>query len=379
MQAHLTFKQRVEQLAEIKFREDDAYARWVNRSALAGHYPTHMEIRGQAMATMAIFMCSTCAEPYCGGRASCAEQQDLSLEQLRCRSCEWKAQACIEDHRCMKHGHRFAVFKCDFCCDVALYRCHGTTNYCERCHRQAGSQIYYPCPGVGACSLSIPHPCIAEGGENAFRSFVLGCTACHGYQDAAEAYWAEGEFGLQERQWNRFTGGDMLLATLGEREVRQHLQFQQLSVPQADGALACAERLLQLKLGVQSPVDVLSAPGGDAASLKRRLEAVGLRTGGSTLECASRLLLLLDTPLEAVGPEHFSDLDDDELPPLEDINDSEELSLLKDTCGDDGLPLPEDVTCKPVPKASMVPVALLLTVPLALALFLSFVTVEMPS
>merc|ERR1712093_382861 len=105
---------------------------------------------------------------------------------------------------------------------------------------------------------------------------------------------------------------------------------------------------------------------------KRRLEAVGMRTDGmSAFEYASRLLLLLDAPLEAVGPEHF---DDDELPPLEDISDSEELPLLEDTCSDEGLQ--EDVTCKSVKKASMVPVTLLITFTLALALFFSFVTME---
>jgi len=372
MQAHLAFKHRVELIAQGKFQEEDAFGEWVKQSA--SRYPTHREIINEAMATMMIFMCSTCNEPYCGGRASCAEQQDLSLDKLRCTSCEWKVQACVDDNRCMKHGHRYAVFKCDFCCDVALYRCYGTTNFCERCHRQAGSQIVYPCPGVESCSLSIPHPCIGtEDGGGALRSFVLGCTACHGYDCAATACWTEGEFGLQERAWNHFTGGDILLAALGEREVRQQLQLQHPSAPQSDAALACAERLLLLKLGLQSPMDVLSAPGGDAASLKRRLEAVGLRTGGSTLQCASRLLLLLDKPLEAVGIDSFADLDDDALPPLEDINDCEEWSSLNGTFGDDRLPLLECGHGKPVWKA------LLLAVPFALALSLFFVTVEMSS
>merc|ERR1712072_1393852 len=270
------------------------------------------ERRAQAMAKIATFMCSICYEPFCGGRVDCAHQQDLSANDLRCNQCEWanhSGQA--RDQRCMLHGHRFAIFKCDFCCSVATYRCGGNANFCERCHQQAYSNKYYPCPGPSSCSLGLPHPCIlSEQGEGSIRSFVLGCSACLGSEDSTQQglviMGSPGEFGYPERKWENFTGGDMLIAALGEREVRDRLQFQHPTALQNGGAVECAERLLLLELGVRSCEDLLCARGGQRDVLARRLEAVGLHQDGVSVDCAGRLLLLLESAVLALGPEHLA-------------------------------------------------------------------------
>merc|ERR1712178_625418 len=99
-------------------------------------------LRSQAMAQITTFMCNTCNEPYCGGRVECSRQQDLSSSDMMCGLCEWSTHMGeAKDQRCMLHGHRFAVFKCDFCCAVATYRCGGNANFCDRCHEQAYSNI----------------------------------------------------------------------------------------------------------------------------------------------------------------------------------------------------------------------------------------------
>jgi len=239
----------------------------------------------------------------------------------------------------MLHGHSSAMFKCDFCCDVAVYRCFGTTCFCERCHREAGSNRYYPCPGAGECSNCIPHPrIVSEEGEGAVRSFVLGCAVCQGLQDAEPRYPvhfnAEGEFGYAPRRWEMFTGGDMLLAAVGGREVRYRLQWQHPSAPQDGEDVECAERLLLFERGVSCSLDLLEACGHDRLVLGRRLKAVNLAQGRTLLECADRLLLLRDAAIHTLGPEHFAPSLDDELPPLEDVDDSENALPPLESIGD---------------------------------------------
>merc|ERR1712224_495755 len=75
----------------------------------------------------------------------------------------------------MYHGPGSAIFKCDYCCDLAVWDCgEPLGHFCDRCHRNAGSNEYFPCPGPELCVLGIPHP----PNDDANRSFVCGCTRC---------------------------------------------------------------------------------------------------------------------------------------------------------------------------------------------------------
>lgn len=130
-----------------------------------------------------------------------------------------------------------------------------------------------------------------------------------------------GEFGYPERNWDNFAGGDMLLAALGEREVRDRLRLGHPTALQNDGVAECSERLLLLESGAKTSEDLLCSLGGPRDILARRLEAVGLSQHGSSEECARRLLLLLESSVLALGPEHLPDFGDededfDDLPPL---------------------------------------------------------------
>merc|ERR1712096_86 len=328
LRIHLGFKRRIEQLARISFQEDPSFAAWHSKLAYS---PDDQEMCKEAMNTMAMFMCSKCDEPFCGGRISCAQQQDVDADDLCCSRCDWMVRINQEDSRRKLHGHSFALFKCDFCCDIAVYRCFGTTNFCERCHQQSDSGKYYPCPGEDVCSLLIPHPRItSSAGEGAVHSFVLGCSACKGSQEAhlgLVTKGSEGEFGYPKRTWKHFTGGDMLLAGVAEREVRHRLRLHQHSAPQGGSAAECAERLLLLELGWKSLEVLLEAQGGGRAVLQRRLDAVGLRQDGSSLELAKRLFLLRDVSLSALGPEHVVTQDDNQLPPFESVSDDEDIQI----------------------------------------------------
>merc|ERR1712048_102464 len=181
----------------------------------------------------------------------------------------------------------------------------------------------YPCKGAD-CSLCVPHPPItSSNGEGAVRSFVLGCTACQGAVDANEIDCDTSH--LPHRGWNNFRGGDVLLAALGEKEVRLHLQHNHASAVQSGSAVECAERLLLLETNVNQPELLLksveTADSNGLGILQRRLKAVGLSTDGDVFACARRLVLVRNESVAtlAVGQ---SSPEDDELPPLEDLCDN---------------------------------------------------------
>lgn len=125
----------------------------------------------------AFFKCSACTKPFCGGKVSCAEEEDLDTKELVCPECQW--QLGCKDHRCFEHGRKYAIFKCDSCCAPASWSCT-SNHYCERCHNQAGQKKFYPCPGGDKCELGIPHPanCEASHMKKKMIGFVIGCEKC---------------------------------------------------------------------------------------------------------------------------------------------------------------------------------------------------------
>jgi len=302
LQIHKQFQARVEALAARKLAEEDE------------------DMPAKALEVAAVFMCATCDSPFYGGRVQCADQQDLSSEELICTEFEWAATSGYVDYRCIAHGHDFAIYKCDFCCDVAVYRCSGSTNFCERCHERPFENIFHVCKGL-ECSLCVSHPPItSETGEGAVRSFVLGCTACHG-ADANESFLVtageKGEFGYPQRQWAEFTGGDVLLAALGPKEVAIRMAQCHADAVQDGSVAERAERLLLLELNICSAEDVMDSIGSDClAVLQRRLKALGWAAHGDARQCAISLLHCRAGTVSNVTP--FNSEFDDELPPLED-------------------------------------------------------------
>lgn len=211
----------------------------------------------------------------------------------------------------MVHGHLFAVYKCDSCCAAAVWCCDGH-HFCDRCHDDPCSDKHYPCPGPGLCPLGIPHARNTAGNMNRAKegpSFVIGCTACLGHVDengeqedlgGPEGY----DFGYPARDWAAFASGEEVVAALGDEEIRARMRAHRPPLRHEGDLAECAERLLLREQGVRSAEALLEAAGGGAAGgavLRRRLATVGLSCGGQPLECAQRLLFLLqDEPLESL-------------------------------------------------------------------------------
>jgi len=135
------------------------------------------EVPAEERGGWAFFECTKCEKPFCGGKVSCAEEHDLDAQEMICGECKWQAQA--QDHRCMEHGKRYAMFKCDSCCNIATFDCI-SNHYCEDCHRRPGAKKFIPCPGEGKCPLGMPHPAnhTAMHGRERTMGFVLGCFKC---------------------------------------------------------------------------------------------------------------------------------------------------------------------------------------------------------
>jgi len=125
----------------------------------------------------AFFDCGQCRHPFCAGKISCAEEFDLDPSTLICDGCQWSQEA--KDHRCFKHGKDYAIFKCDFCCNVASWACY-SHHYCNYCHDHGGYQHPTPCPGGNKCPLGMAHPPPVQKDDiNKYVvSFVIGCRKC---------------------------------------------------------------------------------------------------------------------------------------------------------------------------------------------------------
>jgi len=123
------------------------------------------------------FMCQKCNHPFCAGKVSCAEEFELDPANLICDGCQWAVEA--KDNRCFKHGKDYALFKCDFCCNVASWACY-SHHYCNYCHDHGGYKHPTPCPGGDLCPLGMPHPPPIQKDDinKSILSFVIGCRKC---------------------------------------------------------------------------------------------------------------------------------------------------------------------------------------------------------
>ena len=75
---------------------------------------------------------------------------------------------------CAKHGGRNMIWKCRYCCNLALFFCFGTTHFCDTCHKVAGRNKTKRCPGVNKCKLMNGNHAV-NGKES-----MLGCEMCLG-------------------------------------------------------------------------------------------------------------------------------------------------------------------------------------------------------
>jgi len=254
MVPHRKLQRECEKIAVDKFCDDGLLTEFQDQ---LGRLPAEEEIRVRATAVMAILQCSDCKEPFCAGKVDCAEAgqvEDVSSKATMCPSCEWTSTAAeANDHRCMVHGHRYAMFKCDSCCAVATWNCF-SNHYCERCHNQACDPKHYPCPGPEKCCLGMPHPPNREAkhGQDVTASFCIGCTGCLGFEASEDLQFNDKNvFGFPIQNWASFENGEAVLAAIGEDEVRARLKVRKPTLVAEQDALCavlCADWLLPIEI-----------------------------------------------------------------------------------------------------------------------------------
>jgi len=93
----------------------------------------------------------------------------------------------------------------------------------------------------------MPHPRNIEAVHccDNFTSFVIGCSACLGCEEADNVNFSvENQFGYPDRDWLSFNCGAEVLASIGEEEVRGRLGDQSLDTSSTE---ECANQLLLLE------------------------------------------------------------------------------------------------------------------------------------
>ena len=97
----------------------------------------------------------------------------MDEEQLMCQSCRLYDMGKREQFMCQKHGIRHIQFKCDFCCNLATYRCRANTYFCEECHENPNRRNKHNCGGnANKCPFNIEHHPTKKGVP------IAGCVIC---------------------------------------------------------------------------------------------------------------------------------------------------------------------------------------------------------
>lgn len=121
-----------------------------------------------------IYPCFKCKKHFIGGRVACDNPEDGEMDQQSkpedylCMGCTGYKQ------KCDIHGDKNMVWKCKFCCNLALFFCHGNTHYCDPCHRLGHRAVVKDCLGVGKCQL------LDGRHEKNGKEAQLGCEMCLG-------------------------------------------------------------------------------------------------------------------------------------------------------------------------------------------------------
>ena len=101
------------------------------------------------------YECTTCHKPFFGGYVDCAIEQEiedreedvLDEDHMKCQTCRLQEMGATQQFMCNYHGLRHIQYKCDYCCNAAVYRCRANTYFCEDCHKEPGRLGKHNCGG----------------------------------------------------------------------------------------------------------------------------------------------------------------------------------------------------------------------------------------
>lgn len=117
------------------------------------------------------YECTDCHKIYLGGLADCQEDaEDNRVLEKRCLSCGAYGKS-----KCNKHGDKSILYKCCYCCEIAVWHCFGTTHFCEPCHNAYINHTIEvkECEDRGKCPLNGEHPT-----SDKKTRFAVGCSQC---------------------------------------------------------------------------------------------------------------------------------------------------------------------------------------------------------
>ena len=105
-------------------------------------------------------------------------EEQLTKESLLCQACNAKEFG-LGQYDCPEHGNAYIDYKCQYCCNVAQFRC-GAQFFCQPCHNDAmngGAFVNTDCCGGPSCPLGVDyHPKASSDSKEAM--FSLGCSLC---------------------------------------------------------------------------------------------------------------------------------------------------------------------------------------------------------
>lgn len=135
-----------------------------------------------AMASFAYYKCFKCRKPYFGGKRDCeqnAAADNTPPQEFICFDC-----SDLPTIKCKDKSHKeYHLWKCRFCCGLAVWFCFGTTHFCEPCHKdnpmektRRARSGFKQCKGKKHCPLGVEH---SPNGKEPECEFNLGCGMCH--------------------------------------------------------------------------------------------------------------------------------------------------------------------------------------------------------
>lgn len=136
----------------------------------------HGKLKEYALAKLAYVLCENCGDPFFAGRVECNAALEEGVgraagaDKRLCSSCVLPPPGVSA---CPHHGTTHLEYKCKWCCNPAVWFCHGHTHYCDPCHQVAGRNKPAVCAGPEACPTGGRHA--PNGNEYAFA-----CAECRG-------------------------------------------------------------------------------------------------------------------------------------------------------------------------------------------------------